>query len=291
MTYQTSFFSPCKVNYMLAITGVRPDGFHNLASLVAPTRFGDEIFVEEAGEDSIECDLEGVPCDESNLVMKAAAVFRRATMMNRFFKFRLVKKVPHGAGLGGGSSNAAAALLALNKICAEPLSIGELERLSASIGSDCPLFLRGKPVVMRGRGEILEDLPEKAQNLIASLRLLIFKPNFSINTGWAYKTMKEAGNAYVSEDCAESALSAWIKNPMLENLPLFNNMQIPAFAKFPALEAVLNFIRKEYSLPCLMSGSGSACFAIINNLQSDALQSLKDGIRTRLGDSCFMTEA
>lgn len=291
MTYQTSFFSPCKVNYMLAITGVRPDGFHNLVSLVAPTRFGDEIFIEEAGEDSIECNLEGVPCDESNLVMKAAAVFRRATMMNRFFKFNLVKKVPHGAGLGGGSSNAATALLALNQICGYPLSNGELERLSALIGSDCPLFLRGKPVVMRGRGELLEDLPENAQNLIASLKLLIFKPNFSINTGWAYKTMKESGKMYISEQEAEDALLSWIKNPAIENLPLVNNMQIPAFEKFPALEAVLNFIRNEYNLPCLMSGSGSACFAVVNNLQPDALQSLKDAIKKRLGESCFITEA
>ncbi|MBR4597132.1 MAG: 4-(cytidine 5'-diphospho)-2-C-methyl-D-erythritol kinase, partial [Opitutales bacterium] len=220
MTYRKSFFSPCKVNYMLAITGVRADGFHNLLSIVAPTRFGDELFIEEAGEDSITCNLEGVPCDESNLVMKAAAVFRRATMMNRFFKFDLVKKVPHGAGLGGGSSNGAAALLALNKICGEPLSIGELERLSATLGSDCPLFLSGKPVVMRGRGEEVSDLPQEARELVSSLKLLIFKPDFSINTGLAYKRMKEMKNIYIPQAEAEKMFGQWLKNPTIESLPL-----------------------------------------------------------------------
>ncbi len=291
MTYQTSFFSPCKVNYMLAITGVRQDGFHNLVSLVAPTRFGDELFVEEAGEDSITCNLEGVPCDESNLVIKAAAIFRRATMMNRFFKFNLIKKVPHGAGLGGGSSNGAVALLALNKICGEPLSMGELERMSATIGSDCPLFLRENPIVMRGRGEELSNLPKEACDLISSLKLLIFKPAFSINTGLAYKRMKELKTIYIPEEEAEKKLSVWLENPTLENLPLLNNMQIPAFEKFPALEAILNFVRKEYNVPCLMSGSGSACFAIVNNLSTVTLENLKTDIKTRFGESCFITEA
>ena len=291
MTFLKSFFSPCKVNYMLAITGVRPDGFHNLVSLVAPTRFGDELFIEEAGADSIECNLEGVPCDESNLVMKAAALFRRATMMNRFFKFRLEKKVPHGAGLGGGSSNGAAALLALNKICGEPLSMGELERLSATLGSDCPLFLSGKPVVMRGRGEEVSDLPQSARDLISSLKLLIFKPDFSINTGLAYKRMRELKNIYIPEAEAEKMLEDWLKNPSIESLPLVNNMQIPAFEKFPALEAIINFVKKEHNLPCLMSGSGSACFAITNGRDPEALPRLKAGIRERLGQSCFIAEA
>ena len=129
------------------------------------------------------------------------------------------------------------------------------------------------------------------ENLISSLKLLVFKPNFSINTGWAYNTMRESGNAYIPEQDAEGVLASWIKNPALENLPLVNNMQVPAFEKFPALEAVLNFIRKEYSLPCLMSGSGSACFAVVNNLKPDALQSLKDAIKKRLGETCFITEA
>lgn len=275
---------------MLAITGVRPDGFHNLVSLVAPTRFGDELFVEEAGEDSITCNLDGVPCDESNLVMKAAAIFRRVTMINRFFKFNLIKKVPHGAGLGGGSSNGVVALLALNKICGEPLSMGELERISATLGSDCPLFLKSKPIVMRGRGEELSDLPKKACDILSSLKLLIFKPNFSINTALAYKRMKELKTIYIPEEEAEKNLSYWLENPTTD-LPLINNMQIPAFEKFPALEAILNFIRKEYNLPCLMSGSGSACFVVINNLEADALQKLKTDIKTRLGKSCFITEA
>lgn len=276
---------------MLAITGARADGFHNLVSLVAPTRFGDEIQMQEDGIDSITCNLEGVPCDESNLVMKAASLFRRASGVNRYFKFNLIKKVPHGAGLGGGSANGAIVLSALNRICDNILSDDELVRLAATLGSDCPLFLKNRPLVMRGRGELLSEIPQEAQDLISSLKLLIFKPDFAINTGWAYKTMRESGKFYISESDAEKMLSDWIKNPTLETLPLYNNMQTTAFEKFPALSAILDFVKNEYKIPALMSGSGSACFAIVNNLEIDKLESLKKDLKEKLGDTCFIAEA
>lgn len=284
-------FSPCKVNYMLAINGVRPDGFHNLLSIVAPTRFGDTIEISEAERDFLTCNLEGVPCDESNLVMKAVALFRQASGLDRHFEFNLIKRVPHGAGLGGGSSNGALALKAINEICGSPLGADKLLELCAKMGSDCPLFLQNKAVVMRGRGELVEDLPDAAAKLISSFKLLVFKPNFSINTGWAYKRMREIASAYIPEAAAEDMFKTFAQNPALETLPLVNNMQIPAFEKFPALEAIIGFVKQKYRVPAIMSGSGSACFAIVNSLDDETLTALKRDIIERLGETCFISEA
>ncbi len=287
-------FSPAKVNLMLAITGVRDDGFHNLVSIVSPIKFGDELGVElvpNATCDSLDCNMEGVPRDESNLVMKAARLFRETTGKDVFFKFDLVKKVPHGAGLGGGSSNGAVALKAMNELCDNLLSLKKLEELAAILGSDCPLFLTGTPVVMRGRGELVYPLFGDAQDYISRLKLFIFKPDFSINTGWAYSQMKANPSDYIDPDEAESLISLWLENPSITGLPLVNNMQIEAFKKYPALELVVEGVREKFQIPAMMSGSGSACFAIVNNLDEDGIDELEKYIKSTLGESCFTARA
>lgn len=282
-------FSPCKVNLMLAILGPRPDGFHELLSLVAPTKFGDILTAETADGktcDSLECNMEGVPTDSSNLVIKAAELFRQKTGLKTFFNFRLEKRVPAGAGLGGGSSNGASALLAVNELCGTPLKISDLESIAAQMGSDCPLFLTQTPVVMRGRGEKVYPLRGAARECISRLKLLIFKPDFSINTGWAYAQMRANPEDYIDETFAESALSEWLENPSISGLPLINNMQIEAFKKFPALQITLEEICGEFRVPAMMSGSGSACFAVVNNLEDSEIKKLADFIKSRLGQSC-----
>lgn len=285
-------FSPCKVNLMLAITGVRDDGFHNLISLVCPTRFGDDVVVEElpdgATADVLECNVEGIPCDESNLAVKAAVLFRRETGICKYFKIRLEKRVPAGAGLGGGSSNGASALAAVNEICGKPLSARRLETIAAEMGSDCPLFLSGNPVVMRGRGEKVFPLTGEARDYIGMLKFVIFKPDFSINTGWAYSQMRANPEDYIDADEAEGVLSTWLENPNITSLPLINNMQIEAFKKYPALEVAVESVREKFGVPCMMSGSGSACFAIVNDLEEKDVDALVGCIRSMLGDTCLI---
>lgn len=277
---------------MLAITGARDDGFHNLVSLVSPTNFGDTLeieLLEEAFCDELHCNMEGVPVDSSNLVMKAAEIFRRETgESKKFFKFNLQKKVPAGAGLGGGSSNAAAALLGMNEICQNILDKERLSKIAAELGSDCPLFLSNKPVVMRGRGELVYELSGDAAEVTQNLKLLIFKPAFSINTGWAYSQMRANPSTYIAPDFAESKISEWLENPSLRGIPLINNMQIAAFKKFPALEITIEDIKNAFHIPAIMSGSGSACFAIVNALSPDKIEELKAFIRARLGETCLV---
>lgn len=288
-------FSPCKVNLMLAVTGVRPDGFHNLISLVAPVKFGDDLTVstlpDSADKDIIECNVDAIPLDSSNLVIKAADLFRKAADINVHFAFSLKKRVPAGAGLGGGSSNGATALAAINELCSQRLSDGILEDLAAQLGSDCPLFLTGTPVVMRGRGEIVYPLFGDAQDYISRLKILLFKPDFSINTGWAYAQMRANPSDYIDRDFAEGKISEWLENPSITGIPLINNMQIEAFKKYPALEIAIEEIKSQFDVPAMMSGSGSACFAIVNNLDGEKLEELKQKIKSLLGDSCFIAEA
>ncbi len=286
-------FSPCKINLMLAILGVRPDGFHELISIVAPTKFGDTLKaqISDKPADSLACNMEGIPLDSSNLVIKAAELFREATGRNEHFDFDLQKRVPAGAGLGGGSSNGAAALLAVNELCGNPLPTKKLSEIAAQMGSDCPLFLTNTPVVMRGRGERVFALRGEAREYIERLKLVIFKPDFSINTGWAYSQMKANPQDYMSENAAESALSEWLENPSISGLPLINNMQIEAFKKFPALQIVLDEIRTRFRVPAMMSGSGSACFAIVNNLEDDEIAELEKLVKNLLGETALVVRA
>ena len=272
---------------MLAITGVRPDGFHELVSLVTPTRFGDELYVEISDSDSLKCNMEGVPCDSSNLVMRAAEIFRRASGRTERFAFDLQKKIPAGAGLGGGSSTGAAALAAVNVLCGNPLPMSKLADLAAELGSDCPLFLSNSPVVMRGRGEKVFPLFGAARRCLERVKFFVFKPEFSINTGWAYSQMKKNPSDYIDRDLAENIISEWLENPCVFNLPLVNNMQIEAFKKYPALEVAIEEIKKRFRVPCMMSGSGSACFAVVNDLDGCALKQMEICVKDMLGESCI----
>jgi len=263
-----TLFAPAKINLFLAITGRRADGFHELVSLVAPLEWGDTLILEArvgAGADTLECATPGVPTDGSNLVLKAAAAFRqRAGAAAPPVHFKLLKSVPAGAGLGGGSSDAAAALRGLNQLATRPLDPEALRQCAAEVGSDVPLFLEAAPIVMRGRGEKITVLPAAAAAVLAGRELVVFKPPFGIPTAWAYGRMRaQAGGWYVPADTAEAALSAWLCAPAWAFLPLGNNLEYPAFEKYLALPALLDELRTNFHLRCRMSGSGSACFALL----------------------------
>ena len=270
------YFCPAKINLCLAITGRRPDGYHDLVSVVAPVDFGDTLRVAPATRFSLSCDDPSLPVDDTNLVMKAAKAFRTTTGWGGGANFVLTKRIPLGAGLGGGSSDAAGALLALNKLAGEPLTRSGLEKIAAAVGSDCALFLAGGPVIMRGRGENVETL---SGTRLGGMKLLIFKPAFAISTPWAYTRLAAlatgigrapVAGAYLSAAVAETAVEKVVEAATvggnLDGL-LFNSLELPAFEKFAALPTLLARLRDEFGLAPRMSGSGSACFAL---LPSDA---------------------
>lgn len=259
-------FSPAKINLFLAITGRRADGFHDLVSVAAPLEFGDELRAEIAdggAQFSLTCDVAEVPVDETNLVLKAARAFAAATGWQAAVRFTLTKRIPLGAGLGGGSSNAVATLRALNQLSGHRASEAELAAIASALGSDCALFLRGAPVVMRGRGERVEELPAAARARLSGRHVLVFKPTFGIATPWAYARMVGRGGDYLPAAEAERRLAQWIAGDApAENL-LFNNMEPAAFEKYVALPVLLARLTREFDVAPRLSGSGSACYVLL----------------------------
>lgn len=306
-----AIFSPAKLNLFLAVTGRRADGFHDLVSVAAPLAWGDMLHAEPAAEFTLECDDPAVPADESNLVLRAAQAFRAAAGWNGGARFRLEKCIPMGAGLGGGSSNGTAALRALNRLAGEPLAPAALAVLAAQLGSDCALFLHDGPVIMRGRGERLEPLPVAAAARLRGRRMLLFKPGFGVGTPWAYAQLAafsagpaKAGMAafapglpgetagYLPAAAAEARLAAWMADGRapIETL-LFNSMERVVFAKYLALPTLLTQLRADFGLAAGMSGSGSACFALLpDNLMPERLAAIGAVIHAAWGPAALLVE-
>jgi len=295
---QVTLFSPAKVNLFLAVTGRRADGFHDLVSVVAPLDFGDELVAEAgdrgqraeiSGQFSLVCDHPEVPLDGSNLVMRAAAAFAAATGWHTPVHFRLTKRIPPGAGLGGGSSNAVAALRALNQLSGGLLVASRLAEVATKLGSDCALFLADAPVVMRGRGDRVEPLPAPATTRLRGRRVLLFKPSFGISTPWAYQRMIARGGDYLPMGEAENRLAAWVGGEGRAEELLANNMEPAAFEKYVALPLLLEKLRRESGVVARMSGSGSASYALLDDDQvTDPLVAL---IRACWGPGAFVQEA
>ena len=295
-----TIFAPAKLNLFLAITGRRADGFHDLVSVAVPLDFGDTLTAEVGEGFTLACDDPAVPCDETNLVLKAATAFAAATGRPDGARFILEKRIPIGAGLGGGSSDAVAALRALNALAGQPpsprlrrpgpLGADTLAQLAAQLGSDCPLFLHDGPVVMRGRGERVEPLPPAAAARLRGRRVLIFKPAFPIATAWCYAQIAAKPETCLPAADAEARLAAWMGDvhAPAEEL-LFNNMESVAFAKYLALPVLLDELGAKFGLAPRMSGSGSACFAF---LPPDApVAEITAMVRAAWGTSAFAIEA
>ena len=312
-----SIFAPAKVNLFLAITGRRPvvasrgdigtpsvcagtagigrpDGFHELVSVVAQLDFGDTLSAEvgAGGEGfSLSCNDPDLPIDEDNLVLKAARAFAERTGWKAGVRFRLEKRIPAGAGLGGGSSDAAATLRLLSRSAETNLTPAQLSDIAAQIGSDCPLFLAEGPVIMRGRGEQITPLPDSAVRRMRGRRVLVFKPGFSIATAWAYQQLAAAApGSYLRGPDAERRIADWVNDSAspLEAL-LFNNMEPPAFRKYVALPVMLELLRQRFGVAAGMSGSGSACFALLPDTYDagPVIAAIQDG----WGTSAFILQA
>ena len=253
-----------KLNLSLAITGRRADGFHELISLVAPIALADTLTLDVGRPLGLTCDDASLPVDGSNLVLKAAAAYVKRRPSAPIGHFHLTKKVPHGAGLGGGSSDAAAALRLLDQASGDPVGLEVLETLAAEVGSDCPFFVRGQAAVMRGRGERLEVLPLAARAALAGRKVVLVKPPFGVPTPEAYALLAKAGKHRPAAQ-AEAELAAWIAQPAADPSALGNDLAAPVFAKYLALPVGLESFRRATGVNWQMTGSGSACFAFVSD--------------------------
>ena len=273
-----------KLNLSLAITGRRADGFHELVSLVAPIALADTLTLDVGRPLGLTCDDAALPVDGTNLVLKAAAAYARRRPAAPTGHFHLTKRVPHGAGLGGGSADAAAALRLLDRASGDPLGPEVLEALAAEVGSDCPFFVRGQTAVMRGRGERLEILPAAARTALVGRKVVLVKPPFGVPTPEAYGLLAQAGK-YRPAAQAEAELAAWVARPSADPANLGNDLAAPVFAKYLALPAGLASFGRVTGLNWHLTGSGSACFAWVDagfdqaGLRADAVRVWGPGAR------------
>ncbi|XP_062224012.1 4-diphosphocytidyl-2-C-methyl-D-erythritol kinase, chloroplastic-like [Phragmites australis] len=256
-----NLFSPCKVNVFLRITGKRPDGFHDLASLFHVISLGDTIkfsLSPSKSKDRLSTNVAGVPVDESNLIIKALNLYRKKTGTDNYFWIHLDKKVPTGAGLGGGSSNAATALWAANQFSGCIASEKDLQEWSGEIGSDIPFFFSRGVAYCTGRGEIIQDIPNP---LPENLPMVLIKPPEACSTTEVYKRFRLE---QTSRADPLTLLKEITQNGISQDVCV-NDLEPPAFEVLPSLKKVKKRIiaanRGDYSA-VFMSGSGSTIVGV-----------------------------
>ena len=253
-----------KLNLTLAVTGRRADGFHELVSLVVTISLADHLALHLGQPLGMTCDDSSLPIDETNLVLKAAAAYQRRRPDAVVGRFHLTKKIPHGAGLGGGSSDAAAALRLLDRASGTPLGVAALEAIAAEVGSDCPYFIRSQSAIMRGRGELLEILSAAPRSALVGRRVMIIKPPFGVPTPEAYGLLAKAG-VYRSPAKAEAELGAWVAQPAADPSLIGNDLEAPVFGKHLALLVACDEIALKAGVRFRLTGSGSACFGFVSD--------------------------
>lgn len=242
--------APAKINLSLKILGRRDDGFHEIETLIAPISLADKIDIERQSRwIDFSCDDPTLPGADENLAVRAAKAFFEKTKISAGVGIKLHKKIPHGAGLGGGSSDAAATLRVLNQLFETKLSLDELAKLGSTIGSDVAFFLFQSAAVCKGRGEIVD--PTK---LNRKFSILLLKPAFGVSSAWAYSRWQGSkeipGISYQPQD--------------FDGQMFANDLERPVFEKFVFLAQLKAWLLRQAEVgAALMSGSGSTVFAVM----------------------------
>lgn len=250
--------APAKINLSFRILGRRDDGFHEIETLMAPVSLFDRLTIRRADELKFTCDDPSLPAGDDNLVVRAAKLFMSAAGSHDGVHIHLAKRIPHGAGLGGGSSDAAATLLGLNQLLNGGLEREVLAKLAAEIGSDVPFFIFESAATCSGRGELVVPtaMPER-------LSLLLLKPDFGVPTPWAYGRWRDArelpGVSYMPQGFG--------------GMSFVNDLERPVFEKHLFLARMKMWLLEQPEVgAAMLSGSGSTVFAAMRaGADTDAL--------------------
>ncbi len=246
--------APAKINLSLRVLGCRSDGFHEIETLIAPISLCDEIKIEQRSgkqEIAFRCDDPSVPKGEDNIVVRAVNVFLQKTKITSGISIALKKRIPHGAGLGGGSSDAASTLLTLNELFETNLPRETLAKMAGMIGSDIPFFIFQSAAVCKGRGELVTPTRLREQ-----LSILLLKPEFGVPTQSAYSRWRDSreipGVSYGAQQFTQQSF--------------VNDLERPVFEKFVFLAQLKMWLLKRPEVgAALMSGSGSTVFAVVRH--------------------------
>ena len=282
MTATVRVTAPAKINLHLEVLGQRPDGFHELAMVMQSIDLADELECSNSADGLIQlsCDQPGLSCGSDNLVTRAAELLRQRSGFNELgAHIHLSKRIPIGAGLAGGSSDGAGALIALNTLWGLGHTQEELRTLAAELGSDMPFCLAGGIQLCFGRGETLESVQAGADSLGV---VLVKDPTVSVSTPWAYGECRRLkGDHYLIDEEAFAERrqllreSSWL-HPVRSVVPppLRNDLQDVVAPKTPSVQRGIGLLQElPGQIGTAMSGSGPSCFALFQN-RADADRAL-----------------
>ena len=255
------FKTPAKVNLGLHVHGKREDGFHELETIFQMVSLFDDVELELLSSGiKLDCDTPGIPTDDTNLVCKAALLLRKSYQVEgKGVSIRLKKKIPFGAGLGGGSGNAAGVLMGLNRLWDLNIEREKLFTLAAELGSDVPFFLTSPCALGKGRGERLKVLEP-----CSKFQVLLVFPGFPIATSWVYQNLR------LKLTKRPNNISILRKNLSLSDITslgsqLYNDLESVVIQKFPEVKVVKDELWAWGALGVLLSGSGSTVFGIFDD--------------------------
>ena len=254
--------SPAKINLGLAIGPKRPDGFHDITSIMVPLELHDTVRLEHAAAGiRVTTNRADLPTGPGNLAHRAAAGFFAAARLDAGCRIHITKRIPIGGGLGGGSSNAATVLMGLNRLFNQPLSERRLRLVAATLGSDVPVFLRPGASVARGRGEKLRPIH------VPQLHVLLYFPGFGVPTAWAYGALDRyrARRGLTSFGFSPKILGASLRRNKLDSAArqVRNDFEPIVFRRHPSLGRVRKLMIEHGAFAAALSGSGSTVYGLV----------------------------
>jgi len=276
--------APAKINLSLRVVGKRRDGYHLLDTIMLPVSLYDELEIRKIrsplgnkktkdGIIEVSCDHPLIPDGEKNIVHRAARLIMRRADKYEQIHIHIRKRIPVGAGLGGGSTDAAATLIGLNRLLKLRFSVARLEKLALSLGADVPFFIRARPARARGIGERLYRLRG-----IPRFWLVIVYPGFPVSTAWAFKKLPPT----LTKPPVNTSIPTSLKRfDRLANL-LVNDLESVTLKRYPKITLLKERLLHQGAAGGLMSGSGSSVFGIF----SSRLEALKALRRLRQEEGC-----
>jgi len=259
--------APAKINLSLRVVGRRADGYHLLDTIMVPVSLYDELEIRKLRrttkskklalpEIKVTCQHPSVPAGENNLAYRAARLLLARAKSDQSIEIRIRKRIPVGAGLGGGSTDAAATLVGLNRLLKLRLSDAQLERLALRLGADVPFFIRARPARARGIGERLSPLGR-----LIRLWIVIVYPGFAVSTAWVY------GN--LPRKLTKDGLNTSIANSStaFDNLAtlLVNDLESVTLKRYRKIGSIKQNLLRLGAAGSLMSGSGSSVFGLFRS--------------------------
>jgi 4-diphosphocytidyl-2-C-methyl-D-erythritol kinase len=283
--------SYAKINLSLRVLGKRPDGYHELRTIFQTITLADRLTFRalDSKRIELECDAPDVPGDETNLVVRAARLLSERFHVERGAAINLEKSIPAGGGLGGGSSNAAVALVGLARLWNIETGRDELSKLGASLGADVPFFFTGGPALGTGRGTEIAPLADASR-----ASLIVITPRVRISTAEAYKALNAP--ALTKNFAPVNLLVSREESKFFDSLhaSLVNDFESAIFQQQPEIERARNALLDAGARAALLSGSGSSVFGVFENLgeveRARARLRIEDGWRVFVCDTLSRAE-